>query len=492
MKIALCNPPWLWETGRAVRAGSRWPHASFDRSGTRTNYSPYPFWLAYSAAILKLEGHDVAGFDALAQEWAPREFIRRLKAFSPDLVLFESSTPSHMNDLRLARRVKNNLQTEIVFAGSHITCFPEEIQRPEIDYALIGEYEYTLRDLANVKEQGTALSNVAGLVYKSEDKVKINKRRPLIDLDELPMPAFGIFSPTDYFEPFAKEPNVQLLAGRGCPFKCIFCLWPATLYGLGSVRYRSPAKVIEEVRYVLEKFNPREIYFDDDTFTYPKKKVLDLCREIKNSGLSFEWAAMGHCSTVTKEMLECMHNAGCEALKFGIESGSNEMLIKSRKGLTTEKIKKVFKWCREIGIRTHATIMIGLPGENWDSIKKTFKLILESVPDGFQASIAVPFPGTEFYKIAQEKRLLETEDFEDLAFSHFAGHHPIIHTEELTYEEIMRANRYANDVLPTLLKIEKAKRDPLFSLGLAHSIFQHPIKFLSHLRKLMSSSIPSS
>jgi len=475
--------------GKAVRAGSRWPHASFDTTGTRTTYTPYPFWLAYSAAILRLEGHDVVGFDALAQGWAPEEFIGKLVTFSPDLVLFESSTPSHMSDLKLARRLKDRLQTEIIFAGPHISYFPKEVKRPEIDYVLIGEYEYTLRDLANSREQTKPLEKIAGLAYEVKDEVKITNRRSLIDLDELPMPAFDVFCPTDYFEPFAKRPNVQLLAGRGCPFKCTFCLWPATMYRPGSVRYRSPEKVVEEIRYVLDRFNPREIYFDDDTFTYPKKKVLDLCREIGESKLDFEWAAMGHCSTVTKKILSRMHNVGCEALKFGIESGSDEILISSRKGLTTDRVRRVFKWCKEIGIRTHATIIMGLPGEDWNSIKKTFKLVLEVLPDSFQASIAVPFPGTDFYRTAVDNDLLGDVDFEDFAFSHYAGEQAIIRTEELSHQDLAKANKYANDVLPTLLKIERAKRDFPYALDITSRALRHPLKFLSRIERLLSSSI---
>ncbi len=489
MKIALCNPPWLWDIGKAVRAGSRWPHASFDKSGTRTTYAPYPFWLSYSAAILRLEGHTVLGLDALAQGWNAKEFTQELESFSPDLVLFESSTPSHKNDLELAQQVKKALKTEIAFAGSHITYFPEEVKRPEIDYALIGEYEYILRDLANAKESSKSLRGVQGLAYREGEKVKINKRRPLINLDDLPLPAFDVFQPTSYYEPFAKKPNIQLLAGRGCPYRCIFCLWPATMYRPGSVRYRSAKKVIEEIRYVLHKFNPREIYFDDDTFTYPKEKVSDLCREIKDSKLNFEWAAMGHCSTVSREMLENMYDAGCEALKFGIESGSDSILKNSRKGLMTSRVREVFKWCREIGIRTHATIMIGLPGENWDSIRRTFKLVREIVPDGFQASIAVPFPGTEFYRIAEEKKWFLAEEFEDIAFSHYAGDYTIIRTEELSPDDLAKANRYANSILPVLLKLERAKRDYRYSLYLATQALLHPSKFISHLRRLFSPPI---
>ena len=157
--------------------------------------------------------------------------------------------------------------------------------------------------------------------------------------------------------------------------------------------------------------------------------------------------------------------------------------------MTTDKVREAFKWCREIGIRTHATIMICLPGEDWDSIRKTFKLLLELSPASFQASIAVPFPGTEFYTIAQEKGLFVAENFEDLAFSHYAGKYPIVRTEELSHEDLAKANRYANDVLPTLLKIEKAKRDHQYLLSIAYRALLHPMKLASSLRKLASSPI---
>ena len=132
---------------------------------------------------------------------------------------------------------------------------------------------------------------------------------------------------------------------------------------------------------------------------------------------------------------------------------------------------------------------MGLPGEDWNTIKETFELILEVVPDGFQASIAVPFPGTDFYGTVKKNGFLLAEDLEDLAFSHYAGDYPIIRTEKLSHEDLAKANKYANDVLPTLLKIRRAKRDYRYFLGLVSQAFLHPIKFMSHLRKIMSSSI---
>ncbi|MFH0863186.1 MAG: radical SAM protein [Candidatus Altiarchaeota archaeon] len=461
MKVAIANPPWFDE-GHAVRAGSRWPHGEFDEEGDRTGYSPFPFFMAYAAAVCEKEGFEVRVMDPLTAGESKKKFISDLKAYKPGLLVMESSTPSINFDLRTAQAIKDELDTKIALCGPHVTTFPKEIlENRQVDYILMGEYEYTCRDTAKALAGAMKHADVLGLAYREGGSARVNKRRPLIDLNELPYPARHLMNMENYCEPFMQTPNAQLIQSRGCTFGCVYCLWPPVMYGGLNFRFRKPELVVEECRHVVEKYKARELYFDDDTFNLNPDKVVEFCKAYKESGIGKIWGAM--CSPVpaTKELLTTMHDAGCEALKFGVESGSRKILdLANRKGQDLEHVKNVFKWCKEIGIRTHATFMIGLPGETKNTVGETYDYLLGIRPDSYQVSVCTPLPGTQYYDYAKDKGLLHAKCWDDFSNIHYIQDKPVVSTEELTQDDLKKASQYANNYLIYQLYLKKALTEP--------------------------------
>ena len=461
MKVAIVNPPWF-EENHAVRAGSRWPHGEFDEEGDRTGYSPFPFFMAYAAAVLEKEGHDVRVMDPLTLGESRQKFMSDIKSFSPDFVVLESSTPSINYDLKTAQDLKDAVGCKIGLAGPHVTTFPKDILgSKQVDYVFMGEYEYTCRDTARALDGKMKEKDVLGLAYHEGITVKVNARRPLIDLNELPYPARHLMQMEKYCEPFMQIPNVQLIQSRGCTFGCVYCLWPPVMYGGLNFRYRRPELIVEECRHVVEKYHARELYFDDDTFNLNPQKVMEFCKAYKESGIDKIWGAMCSPVPVTRELLETMHDAGCEALKFGVESGSRRILdLANRKTQDLEHVKDVFKWCKEIGIRTHATFMIGLPGETKSTAKETFDYLLRLRPDSYQVSVCTPLPGTQYYETAKEKGHLHAKCWEDYSNIHFIHDKPVVSTDGLTQEDLKSASMYANNNLIYQLYFRKALTEP--------------------------------
>ncbi|MBU0761869.1 MAG: cobalamin-dependent protein, partial [Candidatus Altiarchaeota archaeon] len=332
MRVVFSNPPWF-DKGHAVRAGSRWPHAEFDEEEDRTGYSPFPFFLAYAAALAEKEGHSVKVIDALTLGEKKHDFLKDVKSFSPDLLVMESSTPSVNSDLALATLIKEEVGCKIGLCGPHVSTYPEEIlKNKQVDYVFIGEYEYTARDTLRVLAGKMKCQDVLGLAYRQGSQVKVNARRPLIDLDELPYPARHLMEMEHYCEPFMQTPNIQLIQSRGCTYGCVYCLWPPVMYGGKNFRHRNPEKVVDECEHVIKRYNARELYFDDDTFNLNPDKVIEFCKAYKERGLNKIWGAMCSPIPVTKELLETMYDSGCEALKFGVESGSRQILDKANRG----------------------------------------------------------------------------------------------------------------------------------------------------------------
>ena len=403
MKILLVNPPW---GENAVRAGSRWPHTA----EISDVYMPFPFFQAYAAALVLEQGHEVLVVDALAEKIDHEEFMRRVTAFGPDVIQMETSTPSIYEDYRYADLFRTETNATVVLCGPHATVFTEEAAR-HADFVLCGEYEQIFNELIETLADGRSADGVPGLAREVDGSLARTKARPLLkDLDQLPEPARHLFDMSRYHDPAVSYPSLQFLASRGCSFKCSFCLWPQVMYE-EKFRARDPVKVVDEIEAAVARYEPTAIYFDDDTFTIGRSRVLKLCEELKRRGLFMEWGCMAHTQTVDREVLETMRDAGCTLIKYGVESGNAGILETIPKATTTDRVKAVFALTKEVGIKTHATFTFGLPGETKETIEETVIFARSIAADSVQFSIVAPFPGTRLYEKAEQEGWLTTRDW---------------------------------------------------------------------------------
>ncbi len=445
LKVFLGNAPWRVKGFYGVRAGSRWPHLEPEESC----YLPFPFFMAYTAAVLVRDGFEVLMVDGIAENISEDEFIRKIVDFNPDLTILEVSTASMEIDLRVIKKIKTYLSdsTKIAICGPDINIYSKEFlqSNPDIDFVFKGEYEYTARDLCRALSSDTIdIPDVDGLFYrKSNGEVIFTRERELIkNLDELPYPA-RYFLPMERYNDTPGGiplPSVQMWASRGCPYRCIFCAWPQIIYGGHSYRTRDPVKVVDEMEYLVKKCGFKSVYFDDDTFNIGKKRILKICEEIKKRNLNVPWAIMARADTADREMLEALKDAGLVALKYGVESGDQKILDNSGKNLKLDKVIEIVKITKELGIKIHLTFTFGLPGENWQTVKKTIDLALELDPDTLQFSIITPFPGSQYYDMLEKKGYLLSKDW-----SKYNGYvSAVIRTDELSDKDLEKALQMAN------------------------------------------------
>jgi radical SAM superfamily enzyme YgiQ (UPF0313 family) len=179
-----------------------------------------------------------------------------------------------------------------------------------------------------------------------------------------------------------------------------------------------------------------EIYFDDDTFTVDRERVLSVCRQIQERGLAqeMEWIAQCRVDTVDREILDAMKAANCGYILFGVESGSPQMLKKMRKGITLDKVSAAFALAREVGIKTQAFFLLGMPGETHETIRATIDFSKELNASSTQFAIAIPHPGTALYDECKANGWLTTEDWAD-----YTAEKSIIETPWLTAKEVEEA-----------------------------------------------------
>jgi len=446
MKILLANPPCRipLRGGKEryfVRAGSRWPFSIVKKREEPLAYLPFPFYLAYAASLLERHGFNVEVLDSIAMNQTEEEFLKKVKQIKPDLIFFETSTPTIKQDLALAREIKEKFHPIVCLAGAHASHFPEEILTKNyfVDYIFLREYELNFSNFCLAMAERKTIANLSGIAWRENQKIKIQAGKPIQPLDQLPMPAWHLFptpqigDPTLYWDAFCQfKPAVQLHASRGCPFHCNFCLWNQVIYQNGPYRVFSARRIADEMQYVQKRYGAREIYFDDDTFTGNKKQVLALCQEIKKRDLKIHWSVMGDAMITDRAMIFSMAQAGCIGMKFGVESGNQNILKNIGKPINFKRIALVAKLCAKMHIKTHATFTFGLFGETKKTLKQTLALAKNLDVDTVQFSINTPFPGTKYYAEAKEKKLLRTEDWSKFDGSTSA----VIKFENLTQKEI--------------------------------------------------------
>lgn len=407
MKILVVNPPFLPKFSRAQRS------PAVTKSGTLY----YPVWLAYATGALEKAGHEVRLIDAPANDLDLSACLQIAKDFQPELLVLDAATGSIYNDIQVGVALKGiSPGAFLVFVGTHVSALPEESLAldPAIDAVVRGEYDYTLRSLAEALAAGTDLRLVAGLVFRDQDHLVRNADAALIeDLDEIPFVSEVYRRHLDlkkYFNPNALYPLVMIVSGRGCRQKCTFCVYPQTMFG-HRYRVRSVNNVVDELEYISTQLpEVRGVFFEDDTLVSDKARCRELSEEILRRRLKISWSTNAR-ADVDKQTLLVMKRAGLKTLCVGFESGDQQLLDNISKGTTIEGMKQFVKDAREVGILVHGCFMAGLPGETRQSLGKTLQLAKELNPDTAQFYPIMVYPGTKAFKWYTENNCLVTQDF---------------------------------------------------------------------------------
>lgn len=409
-----------------------------------------PIGLLYIASVLLKNNYEVKIFDCEIDKITSEDLVLRLKEFNPLIIGVSSATPNYWMARDIIKKIKVELKTIIVLGGPHATVCAEEVLKndSEVDFVVRGEGEFALVELADKIRAGqNDFENILGLSFRQGTAVTHSFDRPLLEnLDELPEQAYSLVPYQKYTHSVPRKgvrKMAAILTSRGCPNNCTFCF---RLFGR-TVRYRSMEKVLEEVEYAVKNLGVGWITFYDDTFTVDKKRAIKICREIRDRGLKFDWQCFVRANTIDDELMHEFIAAGCQIVSIGVESGNDEVLRRVKKGTNVEMIRRAADIISKYDVEARGSFILGLPGETEETIKDTFKLIMELPLKRINVNICTPYPGTELFEQASRNegiRLLSNN------WQEFKRHgNCVIETDGLRSEQLIRYQKEAINMFYT-------------------------------------------
>jgi anaerobic magnesium-protoporphyrin IX monomethyl ester cyclase len=344
--------------------------------------------LYYIGALLKENQYDVEILNWYDINKTPDKIGETLKDKKPDVIGFSIVHANRWGGIDIAKIAKRILpEVKIVFGGVGTTFLWKHLLThfKEIDFAVIGEGEYSFLNLIQCIEEKNyeKINEIKGIAFRKGKKVfKTSDAEVIQDLDQLPVPS-------KYFE------FQHLSSSRGCPANCSFCGSPQ-FWGR-KVRFHSPEYFVEQLERLYRK-GITFFYVSDDTFTMRKDRIIQICKKIIEKDLKITWFAISRVNYIDEEILYWMRKAGCIQISYGVESGSEKIRAVLNKKIKTDDIKRAFALTTMYSILARAYFIYGSPGESWGTIQETMDLIHEIKPLSVIFYILDIFPGTALYE----------------------------------------------------------------------------------------------
>ena len=372
MKILLVRPDLLGTPHSLFRMGLR--HA--------------PLGLLYLGSAVSRSGHQVT----LCDEIAGDDAVARVARLRPELVGISVSSPLADRAAEISRAALAH-GAQVVLGGPHPSALPtQSLQQSGAQVAVLREGEQTLVELAS----GADPASVPGIVYHDGQRHVFSAERQLCpDLEQIPIPELSLLDWSRYASDqeygLPGKGVIRLISSRGCASRCTFCS-RHTVFSR-QTRFRSAASVVQEIQAHLALRRVQNLVFMDDTFTESHEHAEQICRAMLDARLQLRWAAITRVG-IPRELLLLMYRAGCRMVELGVESGSQRVLDRVQKQITVQGAEQTFRLAREVGMKTKAFFMVGLPGEQREDFEASVALARRINPDYLWLSIFLPLPGS--------------------------------------------------------------------------------------------------
>lgn len=399
-----------------------------------------PLSLCYISAVLRKDGHEIRLVDCIAEKMNEAEFLDLAREFLPEIVVLNTAIPSIPGDMKTAAAIKAILPAaKIAVVGMFPSLYEKDCLEnfPQVDFGVMDEPEWVVAALASALSDKKPLEQIRGLIFRKGEVVVVNERQNLGEnnLDDLPFPARDLLNNDAYRLPTNGKRFTLLSVGRGCSERCIYCV--ANLYYGKKFRKRSVESIIGEIEECINKYDIRNFLFWGESFTTDPEYGEAICDEIISRNIKITWSSTSRVDTLNPLLLEKMKRAGCILLGLGIESYDQEVLNRARKRITIEQIDAAVEMVRNASIKSMGHFVFGLPGDTRESALKTINFACRNVTFA-QFYCAIPYPKTEFGKIAAEQNRITSTDY-----TQFELTRSVTRNENLSPREIKKIRNYA-------------------------------------------------
>ena len=382
-----------------------------------------PLGLAYIAAALKGAGIGVHVVDAVGE--APTTRASYCKGYLVGLhldqivarvppnadiigitVIFTHEWPEVVQLIDLLRR--RFPKATIVLGGEHVTSLPEfSLLSSKADIAVLGEGEETVVELVSALRAGRPLSDIAGLAYRDNDKICVNRRRERkTNIDDIALPDWDSFSPETYHRHrfvggmFSSRMTVPILATRGCPYQCTYCSAP----NMWLPRWipRDPVKVVDEIETYVKKFGAGNFPFQDLTAIIKRGWIKAFCEELIRRNLNIQWQLPTgtRSEAIDPEIAGLLKASGMTSMAYAPESGSDYTRRLIKKKMTADKLFASIDAATGADLNVAVFLVIGFPHDRPEHIAENLPFIDRLAAHGVN-DVSVGFymalPGTELF-----------------------------------------------------------------------------------------------
>ena len=366
---------------------------------------PYPpLGTMYAASWLRQHGYEVALFDAMLAE-SEDEWAMALDAHKPQYTILYEDNFNYLSKMCLLRMREAAFQMiemakqrgcTVILCGADATDHYADYLAHGADYCLLGEGEETLIELLGQLAAGNTAESVIGLATRHSRH--ISRRPDITDLDKLPFPAWDMVDIQKYKSIWMEHHgyfSMNVVTTRGCPYHCNWCAKP-----IWGQRYnsRSPENVAAEIKWLKETYAPDHIWFADDILGLKPRWIERFADLLKETNAVIPFKCLQRADLINEKTAAALAKAGCSTVWLGAESGSQKILDAMDKGDSVADIYRAAKLLRGHGIAVGFFLQFGYPGETWDDVQKTLKMVRECSPDDIGISVSYPLPGTKFFE----------------------------------------------------------------------------------------------